>query len=60
MMATGPVAAKMNPASALVPYTLPKSAMVRRRDGGRSPGRSIVAISLDRAGIRGGRDTRAL
>ena len=62
MMATGPVAAKMNPASALVAYTLPKSAMIRRRAGGCCPGRSIVAISFDRAGagIRDGLVTWAL
>jgi hypothetical protein len=63
MMATGPEAAKMNAASAPLPYRLPESAMTWRSEGGAASGRSIWMVGyLDRSDEvgRGGRGTRAL
>jgi len=62
-MATGPEAAKMNAASAPLPYRLPKSAMTRPNAGGGASGRSIWMVGyLDRSGAGGcgGRGTPAL
>jgi hypothetical protein len=51
MMATGPEAAKMNAASAPLPYRLPKSAMTWRSAGGAAAGRSIRMVGyLERSG----------
>jgi hypothetical protein len=63
MMARGPVAEKMNAASALLPYRLPKSATTLRSEGGPVSGRSIWMVGyLDRGGAkeRDGRVTSAL
>jgi len=63
MMARGPVAEKMNAASALLPKRLPKSATTLRSEGGPASARSIWMVGYrDRGGAkeRGGRATSAL
>jgi len=52
-MATGPEAAKMNAASAPLPYRLPKSATTRPNAGGAASGRSIWMVGYLDVGSEG-------